>query len=381
MSKGHRPLALLDARIGRNPTGIGLYTLNLAQALAEIAADEVIPVVRRVHRRRFAALGYKAWTFPPRTDDPRLLPDAAVVHGPNFHAPRHPTAERVATFHDSGFLRLPECHPPGMPDRLDALIRDSVTRTAVYICVSNSAKADLVEFYGVDEPRCRVVYHGVDARYVTVGSAPPRPLPRWLRVPSPYLLHVGAIIPRKDLGTLVEVFSLVRRTHPELHLVLAGNKTRRWASDWPRLTHWMRANPRDARHIRVLNYVNEKYLPDLYRNAVASISTTRWEGFGITVLEGLASGRPVVTSRVGSIPEIAGELVYYGEPGRPWTYAEAVLAALGGHDDARAARGRAHSASFTWARAAEQTLAIYRLAADELALNELQRFGIQALRG
>jgi glycosyltransferase involved in cell wall biosynthesis len=367
MSDRGRPLALLDARIGRKPTGIGAYTLNLSEALGSLAADEVLPIVRRVHRRRFRSFGFEPWV-PPRDDDPARWPDAAVVHGTNFHAPEHPSAERIATFHDLGYLRLPDCHPPGMPERLDALVREAVPKTALFLCDSASARDDLVEAYDVDEHRCRVVHAGVHRDYLDAGAGPPRRLPAWMRVPKPYLLHVGAMIPRKDLRTLVEAFGLLRRARPEMNLVLAGNKTRRWASDWPKVKEWMRANPRDARHVRVLGYAPAARMPDLYRNAAACVSATRWEGFGLTVLEGLAAGRPVVSSRVSSIPEIAGDLVYYGEPREPQTYADAMLAALEEHDDERAERGREHAAGFSWDRTARATLESYRLAAGALAL-------------
>ena len=364
------PLALLDARIGRRPSGIGSYTLNLARALGPLAAGDVVPVVRTVHRRRFAKMGFHPWSFPRGSgEDPAVLPPAAVVHGTNFHAPAHPTAQRVATFHDLGYLRLPECHPPGMPERLDALIRESTPRTALFLCDSASAREDLVEAYGVDEARCRVVHLGVDPAYLSAGAAPPRPLPRWLRIPTPYLLHVGAMIPRKDLRTLVEAFSLVRRARPDLSLVLAGSKTKRWASDWPRVKEWMNANPKDARHVRVVGYAPARYLPDLYRNALAGVSATRWEGFGLTVLEALAAGRPVVTSRISSLPEVAGELAYYGEPQQPQSYADAILRALDEHDGERAEEGRRHAGTFTWERTASATLDGYRLAAGALALS------------
>jgi glycosyltransferase involved in cell wall biosynthesis len=366
----HRRLALLDARIGRRPSGIGAYTLNLGRALAPMAAGDVTPIVRRVHRRRFRSFGFEPWVFPRSDEDPALLPDAAVIHGTNFHAIPHPRAQRVATFHDLGYLRLPECHPPGMPERLDAIVRESVTRTAVFLCDSASARDDLVEAYGVDECRCRVVHLGVGPEYMAAGGARPRRLPRWLRVRSPYLLHVGAMIPRKDVRTLVEAFGIVRRTRADLSLVLVGSKTRRWASDWPRVKEWMDANPDDARQVRVLGYVPNRYLPDLYRNAAACVSATRWEGFGLTVLEGLAAGRPVVSSNVSSIPEVAGELVHYGQPQHPETYASAILAALdAGSDVARADLGRAHAATFSWERTAAATLEGYRLAAGDLALS------------
>jgi glycosyltransferase involved in cell wall biosynthesis len=362
--------ALLDARLNRKITGIGYYTVELARSLGELSPDEVVPIVNRRHRQRFEAMGLQPWTPARGTDDdPAQLPDGDVVHGPNFHAPAHPTAQRVATIHDLGYLHLPDCHPPGMPERLDALVRGSIPHTALFFCDSASARDDFVSEYGVDPDRCPVVHLGVAPRFLAAGEGPVPSLPTWWRLRPPYLLHVGAMIPRKDLRTLVEAFSLVRRARPDLQLVLAGNKTRRWASDWPRVREWMRANPSDAKHLRVLNYVPDRHLVGLYRNAAVCVSATRWEGFGMTVLEGLATGRPVVTSRVGSIPEVGGELVYYGTPRQPQTYADAILEALEQPEDSERAReGRVQAAGFTWRRTAEKTLDGYRRAAAELAV-------------
>jgi alpha-1,3-rhamnosyl/mannosyltransferase len=363
-------LALLDARLGRKISGIGHYTVQLAGALGPLAGDEFRPIVRRRHQRRFRAMGLDPWA-PPKgaDDDPAQLPAADVVHGPNFHAPRHPTAQRVATIHDLGYLHLPDCHPAGMPERLDAIVRETIPQTAVFLCDSESARDDFVGIYDVEPERCRVALLGVAPRYLEAGAAPPRTLPRRWRLRSPYLLHVGAMIQRKDLRTLVEAFAIARAGRPDLQLVLAGNKTRRWASEWPRVREWMRANPEHAKHVRVLNYVPDRHLPDLYRNAAACVSSTRWEGFGLTVLEGLATGRPVVTSDVGSIPEVGRDLVFYGQPRQPETYAAAILEALeepaGGE---RSEAGRRHAATFTWSRTAEQTLEGYRLAAGSLAI-------------
>jgi glycosyltransferase involved in cell wall biosynthesis len=360
---------MLDARLGRKISGIGHYTVQLAGALGPIAGDEFVPIVRRRHQRRFRAMGLDPWTPPRGVEDGAGLPPADVIHGPNFHAPEHATAQRVATIHDLGYLHLPDCHPAGMPERLDAILRRTIPRTALFLCDSQSARDDFVEAHDVDEERCVVAHLGVAPRFLDAGDRPPRRLPAWWRVRPPYLLHVGAMIQRKDLRTLVEAFALARAARPDLQLVLAGHKTRRWASEWPRVREWMKANPEHARHVRVLNYVPDRHLPDLYRNAAACVSATRWEGFGLTVLEGLATGRPVVTSNVGSIPEVGVDLVHYGEPRQPRTYADAILAALEQEDDGERSRaGRAHAATFTWARTAERTLEGYRLAAGSLAI-------------
>jgi alpha-1,3-rhamnosyl/mannosyltransferase len=363
-------LALLDARLGRKITGIGYYTVEIAAELGTIAPAEVVPIVSRSHRDRFEQMGLHPWVPPGRGElDAQGLPPADVIHGPNFHALPHPTAQRVATIHDLGYLRLPECHPPGMPERLDAIVRESLPRTAAFLCDSESAREDFVTTYGADPERCTVVYPGVASRFLEAGARPAERLPARWRLRSPYLLHVGAMIRRKDLRTLVESFGLARRERPDLQLVLAGNKTRRWASDWPNVRAWLKANPQDAKHVRVLNYVPDRHMVQLYRNAAACVSATRWEGFGMTVLEAMAAGRPVVTSNVGSIPEVGGDVVHYGEPQRPETYAAAMLAALEQADDSpRAAEGRRRAAEFTWRRAAELTLEAYRSAASRLAI-------------
>ena len=89
----------------------------------------------------------------------------------------------------------------------------------------------------------------------------------------------------------------------------------------------------------------------------------------MTVLEAMAAGRPVVTSNVGSIPEVGGDVVHYGEPQQPETYARAILEALGQADDSpRTAEGRLRAAEFTWRRTAELTLEAYRSAAGSLAI-------------
>jgi glycosyltransferase involved in cell wall biosynthesis len=353
-------LTLLDARLGRHPTGIGRYVLNLVEQLGQIAGGEVCAIARLRHRRRFQRLGVRSWSSPPRGRGDARLPAADVVHGPNFHAPAHPSAAAVATIHDLGYVHLPECHPPGMPERLDAMVRASLRHTAIFLCDSLATKRDFVEHYGVQEERCRVVHLGVAERFLATPAAGDAPPPG---VRAPYLLHVGAMVPRKDLLTLVEAFELVSQDHPELSLVLAGHKIRRWASDWPKVERWLHEHPDLRPRVKVLDYVRDRDVAGLYAHASAVVTTTLLEGFGLTVLEGLAAGAPVVASRVAAIEEIAGEAIHYGEPRRPETFAHAIDDALRTHDAASAQRGRAVARRYTWRATAEATLAAYHDAA------------------
>jgi glycosyltransferase involved in cell wall biosynthesis len=305
----------------------------------------------------------RPWTTLRRGLDPRELPGADVIHGPNFHALAHPAARRVATIHDLGYVELPECHPPGMGERLDRIVREAVPQTAMFVCVSESTRRAFLDRYGVEPERCRTIWLGVDGRYSP--GPPSAPGQRWMArhgVRPPYLLHVGAMVPRKDLGTLMRVFELVAPRHPELRLVLAGNKTRRWATDWPKVRRWLREHRGLAERVVVLNYVPGRHVPDLHRRARAVVSTSLLEGFGLPILEALACGAPVVASSGSAVQEYAGDAVRYGTPRVPESYAaelEAVLA-IDGHDPAP---GLALARRLTWRATAQATLEAYRAAA------------------
>lgn len=354
-------LTLLDARLGRKPSGIGYYVTNLVEQLGQIADGDVHAIAHRRHRRRFRRLGVQTWSPPPAISRRALtLPAADVVHGPNFHAPPHPDAAAVATIHDVGYVTLPECHPPGMPERLDAIVRASLDRTALFLCDSRATMKDFVEVYGVGEERCRVIHLGVGERFLAAPGARTRPPPD---LPMPYLLHVGAMVPRKDLGTLLAAFELLSGERPELSLVLAGHKTKRWASDWPKIERWLAEHHELRSRVRVLDYVRDSDVPALYAHCAAVVTTTLLEGFGLTVLEGLASGVPVVASRVPAVAEVAGDAIHYGEIRRPETYAVAIDSALRAHDAGAAERGLAVARQFTWRATAQRTLAAYREAA------------------
>lgn len=353
--------ALLDARLGRRPTGIGEYTLRLAEQLTRLAADgdaAVAVAVTRRHRRLISAAGGAPLVVPARAPLARRAGSVDVVHGPNFHAPAFTGARRVATIHDLGYVALPDCHPPGMSERLDGIVRDSVAVTSLFICDSAYTRDAFSEHYGVEPDRCRVVHLGVGERFTPdVEESPARARGR----PRPYLLHVGAMIRRKDLGTLMRAFERVAETEADIALVLAGNRTRRWASDWPTVRAWLREHPELRRRVRVLDYVRPGALPRLYREASAVVSTSLLEGFGLTALEALASGVPMVAIGGSAIEEIAGDVVYLSPARDAEAFADNVALALRA-DPVRRERGLQLARRFTWRRTAELTLDAYRAA-------------------
>jgi glycosyltransferase involved in cell wall biosynthesis len=360
-------LVLLDARMGRRLTGIGHYVVALSRQFGRDSSDVVRPMCTLRHAGRFRSFGLRPLVVRAKRL-PSRLPPADVIHGPNFHAPPHPIARRVATIHDLGHILLPECHPPGMPERLDALIRAAVPETSLFICNSRDTRDAFVEVYRVSESVCRIAPMGVDTTvfkpYGPAGEGPR--LRRRYRLERPFLLFVGAMVPRKDLVTLVETFRIIRQERPDLdvELVLAGSKTRRWASDWPRVSEWLRRHPDLAAHIRVLNYFPARDLPALYRQSELMILTSLLEGFGMTVLEAFACGRPAVITRSGALPEVGGTAAYYGDVRSPESFAAAAACALDDHDgDRRREEAGRIVQAHSWRRTADVTMDAYRAVA------------------
>jgi alpha-1,3-rhamnosyl/mannosyltransferase len=361
---------LLDARLGPKPSGIGNYVIQLGTHLPPLVPEGIRVLCRPRHRRLFAQAGGRPVVHIRGSGLPRRLPPFDVFHGPNFHTPAvDPPAVRVATIHDVGYLLLPECHPPGMSERLDALVRASLGGTRMFLCDSQDTADTFAEAYDVESDRLAVTPLAVDSeRFASVADATEvrRRLERTHGLSDHYVLFVGAMVPRKDLRTLVRAWALVAEEQPNLELVLAGNKTLRWASDWPHVEAWMHRHPGLAKRVRILDYVPHEDLPTLYQGAAVVMLTSLLEGFGLTVLEAFAAGRPVVATRSSALPEVGGDAAYYGEARDPESFANALRAALAGEGLVqRQELAREIVARHTWDRTARLTVDAYRRAIDD----------------
>jgi glycosyltransferase involved in cell wall biosynthesis len=280
-------------------------------------------------------------------------------------APRHPTARRVITVHDLAFIRFPHFYPPGFAAHLAGLLRATAQTTAAFVCDSYATRDDLVSWLGVSESRCFVAHLGVSDSFIQASALSSRPKPPFVTA-GPYLLHVGALVPRKDIPTLLDSFALAAREHQDLSLILAGDSAVGWYSDFDRLQTWLLRHPELASRVRYLGRVTPAELVSLYAHAASYVTTTRWEGFGLPVLEAMASGVPVVASRISSIPEIVDDLAYYAKPGDPRSFAHAIGASLSDPADRlrRITSGQLRARRFTWDATSRQTLVAYRVAAQ-----------------
>jgi glycosyltransferase involved in cell wall biosynthesis len=341
---------LIDAdALGRQRTGNETYVRELLRALDGRAPDLHLAAVTR--HPELVPEGIEAVELPARhqivrmsVQFPRLLRRLRPRVAHFQHAlPLGYSGPSVVTVHDLSFER-----DPGLMSRRDRLVfRTTVPRSARrasrVIVVSEQTKRDLIERSGVPAERIVVVPNGVAAEFSPDG---PQVNGR------PYALVVGSLEARKDPLTAIEGFALLGSD--ELRLVFAGPD--RGDGEAARAAA-KRRGLEDRVEFR--GHVPAEELAALYRGAACLVFPSRDEGFGLPLLEAMASGTPVVTTRAGALPEIAGDAAILVEPGDPVALAGGIERALADRERLVAA-GFDRARQFSWAQSAERTLAVYR---------------------
>ncbi len=341
-------------------SGIGRYLRGSLGGLVEAAGDEHeivpfaptspqglksipaaldgIPVEPRLRLLPFAHAWRQAWSRAAWPPAERFLGKFDVLHYSDWMFPPQRSGLRATTIHDLVPVRFPEWVQGRTRSMHTAKYRDA-RRCDVVFANSAFTAGDVVELLGVTRERVRVAYPGVDAGFRADGER--------ADLGGPYVLSVATLEPRKNLGVLVDAFRGLGRD--DLRLALVG------AAGWgeqPSLDH-----PRIVR----LGFVEDDELARLYRGASVFAYPSRFEGFGIPIVEAMASGVPVVASSHESMDEAAGDAALRADPERPEAFAAALEQALV-DSPALVERGLAHAARFTWVETGKAFLAGYEAA-------------------
>jgi glycosyltransferase involved in cell wall biosynthesis len=267
----------------------------------------------------------------------------------------------VFTFHDAIYALFPKYHLPMNRIYLGLMMPRFLRRANAIITISECSRRDAVRLYGIAADRFHVIYEGVDPRFQPVGQ-PERlqEVRRRYGLPAEYLLAVGTIEPRKNLSVLLDAFLAVRARSGRqgLRLVIVGKKGWLFQEFFRRLAE---LGLDDGKQVVFPGYVANEDLPAVYGGAACFVFPSIYEGFGLPVLEAMASGAPVVCSNTSSLPEVAGDAALMVQPDDAGGFAGAVERILA-DDDLRGelrARGLRRAAEFTWERTARQTMDVY----------------------
>jgi len=241
------------------------------------------------------------------------------------------------------------------------IIRKVARRARLIVTPSEFSKRSIVDILDVPAERVRVIHHGVSDELR-------RPVPRELlpgilqrfSISEPYLLFVGKLDPLKNLDMLLRAYSIVRRKKG-IRLVLAG------PSGWYGAVLRQRAEELGiASNVTFTGHITDEELKALYQGASLMIFPSLFEGFGLPVIEAMASGTPVVCSNDWSLPEVADKAALLVDPTSDEAIAEAVLKVLEDKDLYNSLRsaGLRRSEQFTWLEAARKTVLAYECAAS-----------------
>lgn len=361
--------------------GLGRYAESLAHALLSQSTN--LPVSQSINLAFFfnreagieplaglegvpaatVNLGYKPWRMLvwlgqlAHVGFNRLLPGAEL-----FHATEHlllplrgvPT---VLTVHDLIFRRYPAHHKRLNRWYLNTTMPLFCRRADHIIAVSEQSKRDVIEAYGIPAEKITVIYEAADPRFrpqppEDVAAARAR-----YGLPEQYVLFVSTIEPRKNLSRLLAAFERVHAAGLADALVIVGKRGWLFDAFFADLAH---SPAKDA--VIFPGFVPDADLPAVYAGAQAMAFPSEFEGFGLPVLEAMACGAPVVCSDTSSLPEVAGDAALLVDPLNVDALAAALARVLQDEPlrEQMRARGLAQAARFSWARAAEETLAVYR---------------------
>lgn len=357
------------------PSGTGTYLEQLLAELPNIAPDDEFPVVdpsltgwsprgsgllphalkndARVRRLLWETAGFAAMAN-------RLKPD--LLHIPSFAAPLRSSAPFVVTIHDAIPFVLPAYQAsPAMRAHL-SLMKRATSRATLVLTPSRAAADDLHRVLEIPRDRIRVTPEAADPRFQPASTRVlPADLVERFGLYGPYLFNVGGLDVRKRVDLLVEAFALVRHELPAgTKLVIGGKAHSGNAAVYPPLEPLI-AELGVGNDVVLTGWLEDDDKLALYQAATAYVTPSVYEGFGLTPLEAMACGTPVIAANRTSFPEVIGDAGLLIEPEvKPLGDAIRRLMNDAAMQAELSARGLARASTFSWRRLAEQTVSAYR---------------------
>ena len=358
--------------------GVGTYVRNLVRWLARLDREsEYVLICRPEDCERVEQLGRNFRPVPDRSSGYSVAEQLTVpfavararvdlFHAPHYVLPALTPCRSIVTIHDCIHLVFPQHYLPGRLTRSLARFTfwHAANRSARVLTVSEASKRDILRLLRIPSDKVDVIYNAIDDRF----SHPPDET-QMTRVRERYQLHdrfllySGNVKPHKNLERLIDAFARLRQHgFDDIQLLITGSEVSRYAT-LRRAVHRYNLH----KHVRFLGFLSTETLASLYHLADAFVFPSLYEGFGLPPLEAMASGTPVLTSNVSSLPEVMGDAALLVDPYDPEAIADGMQQIL---SDAPTRErlvncGRTRASRFSWEESAKRVLTIYRQVAAQ----------------
>lgn len=363
----------------KNKSGIGIYTYELTKLLQINKDIELSGEIFNFFNRNDISKDIEGLTIPiklctlfpygvyrriwnkiPINYNRLFQSDADIYHFFNFIVPPRINGKIITTIHDMTYILYPETMDKRNLKRITDDIDYSVNRSDKIITVSESSKRDIIRYLNVPEEKIEVVYNGVEYdRFAKSNNNQDKlKVMQKYNLPQNYILYMGTLEPRKNIESIVRSYSVLKKNYNnEIKLVIAGKKGWLFENIF-NLVESLKLQD----DVIFTDYVDEVDKAAIYQMANLFVFPSIYEGFGIPVLEAMASSVPVITSNVSSLPEVAGDAAILVEPKDVNSIAKNMHKILSNNDlrDKLICKGHIQAKKFTWEASAEKLYKIYK---------------------
>lgn len=353
--------------------GLGRYSRHLAESLIEedpsrytlfYNNDREVQLPPGLDRapKRTTRWGYKPWRLAILAANMadinfnRMAPDAELFHNLEHLLMPLSRCPTLLTVHDLIFELFPHYHKRMNYLFLKLAMPIFCRKASAIIAVSNATRMDIIDYYGIRPDKIQVVYEAAADHFQPQQSGEIERVKDKYGLPDRYLIHLGTIEPRKNLERMLDCLKILRKNDPQLTLVLAGSKG------------WLYQDFLDkietlglTDSVMLLDWVPDSDLPSIICGASLAVQPSLYEGFGLPVLEHMASGQVVAASSSSSLPEVGGEAAAYFDPENVEQMAAVISRLLENTDERERRRdiGLQQAKKFSWRKAARETAEIH----------------------
>jgi len=363
---------MLDARMVRH-SGIGTYVRGLLGEYRNhpfFNEHSLGVTVFPSLVSEFSAVGKNPETFSFRSpiyslqeqiEYPFHLRRCRLWHSPHYNAPLLKNGARlVVTFHDLiHWIFRATFYSSLQTIYAKHFIKSAIRKADRIITVSKKTREDLINYFGAPYEKIRVIYEGVAPQFFSMpGPEIREAVLKKFGISDKFFLYIGLVKPHKNVKRLLSVFTRLRREKRlKASLVIIGKKDKHYRVGYEELKHLKTGDG--------IYYLPSVHSPEelscFYGSAVALVHPSLYEGFGLTVLEAMASGLPVIASDAGSLPEVAGDAAYFVDPRSEESIAEAMVR-MENDEELRSRlgeKGKKQAKKFSWKKAAQETISVY----------------------
>ncbi len=342
---------------GKYQTGLGIYAKNIARIMEKhpetINLKMLWPKGRKPFRRTMERLTWEQYYLVMAAH----REEVDIIHMPCFSVPRFTRLPKVVTAHDLIVMKQPKLMAPGSRWYFSKWIPSSYHSADHVIAVSQATKVDLVNILQIPPEKISVIYHGVNPVYTRVTD--PHDINRIrfkYHAPMEFFMMVGSFEPRKNHKVAIEAFAKIKDASVQLKLLLIGIP-----NDYQRKLIELVKDMDLTEQVLFPGYIPDPEIAVLYSVATAYLFPSSAEGFGLPIIEGMATGCPIIASDLNVFHEIGGQAVSYVPIGDHSSLSEEMLKM---HEDPpyRATyviEGLSRSMKYNWEHAAEETLRVY----------------------